>query len=173
MHDGALDGASEIRRAPLNSRVAPRAVCTRRGNDRRRSGDAKARADALLPCLRTEVDQSTRPCERRRDERASEDHRACEHSDARAVGSRCPGHGPKRQAALEHPADADIVIGVPDSAIPAAIGYAQQSGLPYTEGLVKNRYIGRTFIQPDQSLRARVGLLVRGGAVCEGRLCPP
>ncbi|HUS14134.1 MAG TPA: amidophosphoribosyltransferase [Chloroflexia bacterium] len=60
-----------------------------------------------------------------------------------------------RQLALEQPADADIVIGVPDSAIPAAIGFAQQSGLPYTEGLVKNRYIGRTFIQPDQSLRAR------------------
>jgi amidophosphoribosyltransferase len=60
-----------------------------------------------------------------------------------------------RRLAIEHPADADIVIGVPDSAIPAAIGYAQQAGLPYTEGLVKNRYIGRTFIQPDQNLRAR------------------
>ncbi len=60
-----------------------------------------------------------------------------------------------RQLAIEHPADADIVIGVPDSAIPAAIGFAQQAGLPYSEGLVKNRYIGRTFIQPDQGLRAR------------------
>ncbi|MGI8589237.1 MAG: amidophosphoribosyltransferase [Chloroflexia bacterium] len=60
-----------------------------------------------------------------------------------------------RRLAIEQPADADIVIGVPDSAIPAAIGFAQQSGLPYTEGLVKNRYIGRTFIQPDQKLRAR------------------
>jgi len=60
-----------------------------------------------------------------------------------------------RQLALEHPAAADIVIGVPDSAIPAAIGYAQQAGLPYTEGLVKNRYIGRTFIQPNQTMRAR------------------
>jgi amidophosphoribosyltransferase len=58
-----------------------------------------------------------------------------------------------RQLALEAPADADIVIGVPDSATPAAIGYAQQSGIPYTEGLTKNRYIGRTFIQPDQELR--------------------
>jgi amidophosphoribosyltransferase len=44
-------------------------------------------------------------------------------------------------------------MGVPDSAIPAAIGYAQESGLPYTEGLIKNRYIGRTFIQPDDRLR--------------------
>ncbi|HMA33204.1 MAG TPA: amidophosphoribosyltransferase [Chloroflexia bacterium] len=60
-----------------------------------------------------------------------------------------------RQLAIEQPADADIVIGVPDSAIPAAIGFAQQAGLPYTEGLVKNRYIGRTFIQPDQTMRAR------------------
>lgn len=57
------------------------------------------------------------------------------------------------QLAAEAPADADIVIGVPDSAVPAAIGYAMQSGLPYTEGLTKNRYIGRTFIQPDQQLR--------------------
>lgn len=55
--------------------------------------------------------------------------------------------------AREQPADADIVIGVPDSALPAAVGYALESGLPYDEGLVKNRYIGRTFIQPGQSLR--------------------
>ena len=55
--------------------------------------------------------------------------------------------------AREHPVDADIVVGVPDSAIPAAIGYAIASGLPYTEGLIKNRYIGRTFIQPDNRLR--------------------
>jgi amidophosphoribosyltransferase len=55
--------------------------------------------------------------------------------------------------AQEHPADADIVIGVPDSAISAAVGYALESGIPYEEGLVKNRYVGRTFIQPGQSLR--------------------
>ena len=55
--------------------------------------------------------------------------------------------------AQEAPADADIVVPVPDSAVPAAIGYSQQIGLPYTEGLTKNRYIGRTFIQPDNQLR--------------------
>ena len=55
--------------------------------------------------------------------------------------------------AREAPAEADIVVGVPDSATPAAIGYAIASGLPYTEGLTKNRYIGRTFIQPDDRLR--------------------
>lgn len=55
--------------------------------------------------------------------------------------------------AEEAPADADVVIGVPDSATPAAIGYARRSGLQYTEGLTKNRYIGRTFIQPTDHLR--------------------
>lgn len=55
--------------------------------------------------------------------------------------------------ALEAPIAADIVIGVPDSATPAAIGYARASGIPYSEGLTKNRYIGRTFIQPDDRLR--------------------
>lgn len=58
-----------------------------------------------------------------------------------------------RQLAREAPADADIVIPVPDSAIPAAIGYSQEAGLLFTEGLTKNRYIGRTFIQPDDQLR--------------------
>jgi amidophosphoribosyltransferase len=64
-----------------------------------------------------------------------------------------------RQLAREAPADADIVVGVPDSATPAAIGYSLESGLPYTEGLIKNRYIGRTFIQPgDQMRRSSVHL---------------
>jgi amidophosphoribosyltransferase len=58
-----------------------------------------------------------------------------------------------RQLAREQPADADLVIGVPDSAIPAAIGYAEEAGLPYREGLIKNRYVGRTFIQPAQHSR--------------------
>jgi amidophosphoribosyltransferase len=65
-----------------------------------------------------------------------------------------------RELAREAPADADVVIPVPDSAIPAAIGYAQASGLPYTEGLIKNRYIGRTFIQPDDRLR-KVGIQLK------------
>ena len=55
----------------------------------------------------------------------------------------------------EAPAEADVVIGVPDSGTPAAVGYAERSGIPYGEGLVKNRYVGRTFIQPDQGLRER------------------
>ncbi|MCC6628799.1 MAG: amidophosphoribosyltransferase [Chloroflexi bacterium] len=57
------------------------------------------------------------------------------------------------ELAREHPVDADVVVPVPDSAIPAAIGYSQVSGIPFAEGLIKNRYIGRTFIQPDQRLR--------------------
>ncbi|HXV42541.1 MAG TPA: amidophosphoribosyltransferase, partial [Anaerolineae bacterium] len=57
------------------------------------------------------------------------------------------------ELAREAPAEADVVIGVPDSATPAAIGYAQAAGIPYSEGLTKNRYIGRTFIQPNDQLR--------------------
>ena len=55
--------------------------------------------------------------------------------------------------AQEHPADADLVIGIPDSATAAAVGYAQEADLPYSDGLVKNRYVGRTFIKPDQRMR--------------------
>ena len=55
--------------------------------------------------------------------------------------------------ALEHPADADIVIGVPDSGLDAALGYARQSGIPYGIGFIKNKYIGRTFISPGQKSR--------------------
>jgi amidophosphoribosyltransferase len=55
--------------------------------------------------------------------------------------------------AKENKVDADIVIGVPDSGIAAAIGYSQESKIPYAEGLIKNRYIGRTFIQPSQAIR--------------------
>jgi amidophosphoribosyltransferase len=58
-----------------------------------------------------------------------------------------------RELAREHPADADLVIAVPDSAVPAAIGYAEEVGLPYREGLIKSRYVGRTFIQPMQRSR--------------------
>jgi amidophosphoribosyltransferase len=58
-----------------------------------------------------------------------------------------------RQLAREQPAEADLVIAVPDSAVPAAIGYAEEAGLPYREGLIKSRYVGRTFIQPAQTGR--------------------
>jgi amidophosphoribosyltransferase len=55
--------------------------------------------------------------------------------------------------AIEHPVEADVVIGVPDSGLDAALGYAKQSGIPYGVGFIKNRYIGRTFIQPTQVQR--------------------
>ena len=55
--------------------------------------------------------------------------------------------------ARESAVDADLVIGVPDSGIPAAIGFSQVSGIPYADGLIKNRYVGRTFIQPTQAMR--------------------
>ncbi len=57
------------------------------------------------------------------------------------------------QLAREHPADADMVIGIPDSSTAAAVGFARESGIPYSEGLIKNRYVGRTFIEPDQRMR--------------------
>jgi amidophosphoribosyltransferase len=70
------------------------------------------------------------------------------------------------ELAKEQPAEGDIVVGLPDSATPAAIGYARQSGLPYTEALIKNRYIGRTFIQPDQHLR-EMGVSLKFNALPE------
>ncbi len=65
---------------------------------------------------------------------------------------------PARQAmgaglAKEYPVDADLVISVPDSATSAGMGYSQESGIPFAEGLIKNRYVGRTFIEPDQRIR--------------------
>ena len=60
-----------------------------------------------------------------------------------------------RRLAVEHPVEADLVIPVPESGTPAAIGYAQGSGIPYGQGLVKNSYVGRTFIQPSQTIRQR------------------
>ena len=57
--------------------------------------------------------------------------------------------------AAEAPVDADLVMAIPDSGTPAAIGFARASGIPFQEGLIKNRYVGRTFIQPDQGLRER------------------
>jgi len=60
-----------------------------------------------------------------------------------------------RQICLEVPTEADVVIGVPDSGLAAAIGFAEESGLPYEMGMMKNRYVGRTFIQPNQELRRK------------------
>lgn len=70
------------------------------------------------------------------------------------------------ELACEAPAAADVVIPVPDSSVPAAIGYARASGIPYNDGFVKNRYIGRTFIQPTDSLR-RQGVALKFNALEE------
>ena len=58
-----------------------------------------------------------------------------------------------RQLAREHPVKADVVIPIPDSGVPAAIGYAEESGIPFQLGLIRNHYVGRTFIEPQQSIR--------------------
>jgi amidophosphoribosyltransferase len=55
--------------------------------------------------------------------------------------------------AEESPVDADLVLPIPDSGTPAAIGFSRATGIPFSEGLIKNRYVGRTFIQPEQGLR--------------------
>ena len=90
---------------------------------------------------------------------------------AAARSSSCTSAGPTRcgpasnvhhvrqrlgeRLAIEAGVDADVVVPVPDSSIPAAIGYSRISGVPYNDGLIKNRYIGRTFIEPSQALRER------------------
>jgi amidophosphoribosyltransferase len=58
-----------------------------------------------------------------------------------------------RQLAREHPVDADVVIPVPDSGVPAALGFSQETGLPFEHGLIRNHYVGRTFIEPKQAIR--------------------
>ena len=80
----------------------------------------------------------------------------------------CNVHSFRRESGkllfAEAPAQADIVTGVPDSSISAAIGYAEASGIPYEMGLIKNKYVGRTFIQPSQALREK-GVLMKLSAV--------
>ena len=71
-----------------------------------------------------------------------------------------------QELAREHPIEADLVMSVPDSATAAAIGYAQASGIPYGEGLIKNRYIGRTFIQPSDRLR-KAGVALKFNPLAE------
>ena len=70
------------------------------------------------------------------------------------------------ELAKESPASADVVMAVPDSSIPASIGFARESGLPYSEGLIKSRYIGRTFIEPTEGLR-KMGVAMKFNALAE------
>ena len=73
--------------------------------------------------------------------------------------------------AREHAVDADLVIGVPDSGLDAALGYSRESGIPYGIGLIKNKYIGRTFILPnDRTDKVRIKLAAVGDAVCGKRI---
>lgn len=71
-----------------------------------------------------------------------------------------------KRLALEHPVDADLVIGVPDSGTAAGLGFADQSGIPFANGLMKNRYVGRTFIKPSQDLRL-IGVKIKLNAIKE------
>ncbi len=69
-----------------------------------------------------------------------------------------------RELARLHPADADIVVPVPDSGVPAAIGFSEESGIPFEMGLIRNHYVGRTFIEPQQSIR-HFGVKIKLNAV--------
>jgi len=68
--------------------------------------------------------------------------------------------------ATESGVDADVVVPVPDSSIPAAVGFSRASGIPFNDGLIKNRYIGRTFIEPTQDMRER-GVALKFNALAE------
>ncbi len=74
-----------------------------------------------------------------------------------------------RELVQEKRIEADVVIPVPDSSVPAAIGYAAASGIPYNDGFIKNRYVGRTFIEPTDSLRKR-GVALKYNVVNENVL---
>jgi amidophosphoribosyltransferase len=63
-------------------------------------------------------------------------------------------HKMGKQLAIEHPVDADLVVPVPDSGVAAAVGYARQSGINFRHGIIRNHYVGRTFIEPSQSIRS-------------------
>ena len=71
-----------------------------------------------------------------------------------------------RQLAREHPVEADVVVPVPDSGVPAALGFSQETGLPFEHGLIRNHYVGRTFIEPKQAIR-HFGVKIKLNAVRE------
>lgn len=86
------------------------------------------------------------------------------------LGGRCVYDVRKKfgaQLAIEAPVDADAVMAVPDSGVPAAIGYARQSGIPYELGIIRNHYVGRTFIEPEQRIRALGVKLKHNPTPCE------
>lgn len=88
--------------------------------------------------------------------------------DSRLAGSEVHGVRVRmgERLAAEAPVGADLVMPIPDSGTPAAVGYSRASGIPFTEGLIKNRYVGRTFIQPDQGLREQ-GIKLKFNPVAE------
>ncbi len=139
---GPLAGASR-RRRPRSTSSAPSTF----GTWSRARSSSSSRAASPCPCATpsrrrrcASSSSSTSPA-RTRTWRAA----TCTRSVARwACSSR-----------VEHPADADLVMPVPDTGAPAAAGFAEASGLPYREGMYRNRYAGRTFIQPSQTMRQR------------------
>ena len=103
---------------------------------------------------------------RRRGARSSSSTSAAPTARGPATTCTTSASGWARSSPSRAPVDADVVIPVPDSSIPAAIGYSRQSGIPHNDGLIKNRYIGRTFIEPTQDLRER-GVALKFNALSE------
>ena len=141
---GRLEGAyivclRDLRARPHRRRIRARRGAGRAGRDRQETACARSIPSRPSPCASASSSTSTSPGR-----------------TARSSGATCsaPASGLGRQLARESPADADIVVPVPDSGMGAALGYAEESGLPFQWGLIRNHYVGRTFIEPKQSIRS-------------------
>ena len=159
-----VDGTLVAFRDPLGIRPADARPHRRRL--RARLGDLRARprrgrdgarrpARARWSGSTTTAATTRRPCRAGRDAACIFEHVYFARPDSSlgGVGVHAARVRMGERLAEEAPAEADLVMPIPDSGTPAAIGFAKGSGIPYEEGLIKNRYVGRTFIQPDQELR--------------------
>ena len=169
-----LEGAFSIvalsegnaRRVPRSARLSPARARTHRGRMGRRVRDVRARprrrrAGARGRSRRARADRRGRPAlgsgrRARRARRALHLRVLLPRTARLAAGGRRGARARVRMGerlAAEAPVEADLVLGIPDSGIPAAVGFSRALNIPFSEGLIKNRYVGRTFIQPSQEMR--------------------
>ena len=139
---GKLDGARSSPRKPARSTSSAPNTCAT-------SRTAKSSCSTTKACIRTSRSRRWRRGPASSNTSIS---RARTRSSAAVASMRCARPW-ARELAREAPADADVVVPVPDSGVPAAIGYAQESGIPYELGIIRNHYVGRTFIEPTQQIR--------------------
>ena len=143
-------------RARRSRRLAGRRLGDAGARHHRRDRRARARAGRAADLRLAGLARRARPCRRgARETMCVFEHIYFARPDAQMDGQTLYAERERmgERLAAEAPAEADVVIPVPDSGTPAAQGYARASGLPFADGLIKNRYVGRTFIQPDQALR--------------------